>query len=125
MRCQKIVWSFISGRFYSCHKNTCKSDLLSPASTMNCPCGLQKILFACCLSNISANKAEQNSLLELYTPDYYSRHSSACWSLLLTYELNLAVVFDMIEGGVDSRRLSMEHCKFAAIWLPSKRNDAF
>lgn len=32
------------------------TDLLSPASTKNCPCGLQKILLACCLSNISAGE---------------------------------------------------------------------
>lgn len=43
----------------------------------------------------------------------------------LTYELNLAVVSDMIEGGVDSRRLSVENSKLATIGLPGKSNDAF
>lgn len=33
------------------------THLLSPASTTNCPWGLQKMVFACCLSNISARKA--------------------------------------------------------------------
>lgn len=45
--------------------------------------------------------------------------------LLLTYELNLAVVFDMIEGGVDSWRLAVEDSKLTAIGLPCKRYDAF
>lgn len=45
--------------------------------------------------------------------------------LLLTYELNLAVVFDMIEGGVDSWRLAVKDSKLTAIGLPCKRYDAF
>lgn len=34
-------------------KKSLSTDLLNPAKTKNCPCGLQKMLFACCLSNIS------------------------------------------------------------------------
>jgi len=43
----------------------------------------------------------------------------------LTWELNLAVVFDVIEGDVDSRRLSVENGKLAAVGFPSERDDAF
>lgn len=43
----------------------------------------------------------------------------------LTYELDLAIVFDVIEGGVDSGRLSVEDSKLAAVGLPCKCNDAF
>lgn len=44
---------------------------------------------------------------------------------LLTCQLNLAVVFDVVEGDVDSGRLSVENCKFAAIRFPCKGYDAF
>lgn len=44
---------------------------------------------------------------------------------LLTYELDLAIVSDMIEGGVDSRRLSVENSKLAAVGLPGESNNAF
>lgn len=46
-------------------------------------------------------------------------------SHLLTYELNLAVVFDMIEGDADSGNLSMENSKLAAVGFPCKCYDAF
>ena len=38
--------------------HTVLTDLLSPASTKNCPWGLQKMLLACCLSNISVEKGQ-------------------------------------------------------------------
>ena len=43
----------------------------------------------------------------------------------LTYELDLPVVLDVIEGGVDSGRLPVENRKLAAVGLPRERNDAF
>lgn len=44
---------------------------------------------------------------------------------LLTYELDLSIIFDMIEGGADSGRLSVENSKLAAVGFPCKRYDAF
>lgn len=55
----------------------------------------------------------------------FSRPHSLCLTDLHTYELDLAVVSDMIEGGVDSRRLSVENGKLATVGLPGKSNDAF
>lgn len=43
----------------------------------------------------------------------------------LTYEFDLSVVFDVIEGGVDSGGLSVENSKLAAVGLPCKSYDAF
>lgn len=48
----------------------------------------------------------------------------ASLSHLLTYELDLAVVFDMIEGDADSGSLSVENRKLAAVGFPCKCNDA-
>lgn len=45
-------------------------------------------------------------------------------SNLLTYELDLAVVFHMIEGDADSGNLSVENGKLAAVGLPRKCYDA-
>lgn len=100
-----------------------KTDLLSPASTINCPWGLQKILLACCLSNISVKDKAVHSV-EVYRTRYTKR-LFAQRPYPLTYELNLAVVFHMIEGDVDSGRFSVENCKLAAVGLPCKRYDAF
>lgn len=44
---------------------------------------------------------------------------------LLTYELNLSVIFDVIEGGADSGRLSVENGELAAVGFPRKCYDAF
>lgn len=44
---------------------------------------------------------------------------------LLTYELDLSIIFDMIEGGADSGSLSVENSKLAAVGFPGKRYDAF
>lgn len=41
-----------------------------------------------------------------------------------TYELDLSIVFDMIEGGIDSGRLSVENGKLAAVGFPRKCDDA-
>lgn len=43
----------------------------------------------------------------------------------LTYELDLSVVFDVVEGGADPRRLSVKNGKLAAVGFPRKRYDAF
>lgn len=43
---------------------------------------------------------------------------------ILTYELDLAVVLDMIEGDVDPGRLSVENSELAAVGFPCKRYDA-
>lgn len=48
------------------------------------------------------------------------------WALRpLTYEVDLPVIVDMVEGDADSGRLSMEDSKLAAVGLPGKRYDAF
>lgn len=44
-------------------KHTTFTDLLSPASTKNCPWGLQKMLLACCLSYVSVDKKDKVSHL--------------------------------------------------------------
>lgn len=43
----------------------------------------------------------------------------------LTYELDLSVVFDVVEGGADPGRLSVKNGKLAAVGFPCKRYDAF
>lgn len=42
-----------------------------------------------------------------------------------TYELDLSVVFDVVEGGADPGRLSVKNGKLAAVGFPCKRYDAF
>lgn len=44
---------------------------------------------------------------------------------VLTQELDLSVIFDMIKGDADSRWLSVENSKFAVIGFPGKCYDAF
>lgn len=43
---------------------------------------------------------------------------------LLTYELDLAVVFDVVEGDADSGSFSVENSKLAAVGFPCKSYDA-
>lgn len=40
-------------------RNPCNTHLLRPANTTNCPWGLQNIVFACCLSNVSGKKQDK------------------------------------------------------------------
>lgn len=44
---------------------------------------------------------------------------------VLTQEIDLSVIFDMIKGDADSGRLSVENSKFAVIGFPGKCYDAF
>ena len=55
------------------YTHTDKTDLLSPASTINCPWGLQKILLACCLSNISVRDKVAH-LVEAYRINNIRQH---------------------------------------------------
>lgn len=130
---EKLFLFVISGFLYlsltqmQTHRHTDLTDLLSPASTKNCPWGLQKMLLACCLSNISVEKGQSVTFSgDLKgVPDCAALVSIGQLVCLLTYELNLAVVFDMIEGDADSGNLSMENSKLAAVGFPCKCYDAF
>lgn len=66
-------------------RQTADTHLLRPASTTNCPWGLQKMVLACCLSNISEREGSAVSVSGKVLPPGHSPRELARGLLPLGY----------------------------------------